>query len=93
MEVTQAFRGVVEKMGVEVRTGTAYEGRRGKNEIITNRGTIPFKKLINAAGLYADKVARDFGFAQNYVIIPFKGIYLKGQRQFCRSYRQRLPRP
>ena len=28
-------------------------------------------------GLYADKIARDFGFSQHYTIIPFKGIYLK----------------
>jgi L-2-hydroxyglutarate oxidase LhgO len=35
------------------------------------------KFIINAAGLYADKIAKDFGFSRNYVIIPFKGIYLK----------------
>ena len=33
--------------------------------------------MINAAGLYADKVAKDFGFSEKYTIIPFKGIYLK----------------
>ena len=32
--------------------------------------------VINAAGLYADKVARDFGFSQEYRILPFKGLYL-----------------
>ena len=32
--------------------------------------------MINAAGLYADKIARDFGFSQNYKILPFKGLYL-----------------
>ncbi|MBW2624094.1 MAG: FAD-dependent oxidoreductase, partial [Deltaproteobacteria bacterium] len=31
---------------------------------------------INAAGLYADRVARDFGFARHYKILPFKGLYL-----------------
>ncbi len=35
------------------------------------------KKIINAAGLYADKIAKSFGFSKNYKIIPFKGIYLK----------------
>jgi L-2-hydroxyglutarate oxidase LhgO len=32
--------------------------------------------LVNAAGLYADVVAREHGFSQNYRIVPFKGRYL-----------------
>ena len=32
--------------------------------------------VVNAAGLYADSVARDFGFSQSYRIVPFKGRYL-----------------
>jgi L-2-hydroxyglutarate oxidase LhgO len=32
--------------------------------------------VVNAAGLYADRVARDFGFSEDYRILPFKGIYL-----------------
>jgi len=32
--------------------------------------------VINAAGLYADRVARDFGFSERYRILPFKGLYL-----------------
>lgn len=35
------------------------------------------KMIINAAGLYADKIAKDFGFSKNYVLVPFKGIYLE----------------
>lgn len=31
---------------------------------------------INAAGLYADKIAQDFGFSKSYRILPFKGLYL-----------------
>jgi L-2-hydroxyglutarate oxidase LhgO len=38
---------------------------------------IKANRIINAAGLYADKIAKDFGFSKNYTIIPFKGIYLK----------------
>lgn len=32
--------------------------------------------VINAAGLYADKIAKDFNFSTR-TITPFKGIYLK----------------
>jgi len=48
-----------------------------KTRSLQIRGPVRFKKLINAAGLYADKIARDFGFSGNYIIIPFKGVYLK----------------
>lgn len=43
--------------------------------------------VINSAGLYADKIAKQFGFSQNNVIIPFKGIYLKysGEQQPIRT--------
>ena len=34
-------------------------------------------KIINCAGLYADKIAKDFDYSKEYIIIPFKGIYLK----------------
>jgi len=43
----------------------------------TSKRTIKAKKIINAAGLYADRIAKDFGYSKNYTIIPFKGIYLK----------------
>ena len=32
--------------------------------------------VVNAAGLYADKIALDFGFSERYRILPFKGLYL-----------------
>ena len=45
---------------------------------------MPFEKysksydfLINAAGLYADKIAHHFGEGLEYEVIPFKGLYLK----------------
>jgi len=60
-----------------------------KNELLKNsveiRFNTPFKmsltretkKVINCAGLYADKIAKEFGFSRDYKILPFKGIYLK----------------
>lgn len=32
--------------------------------------------VVNCAGLYADRVAWDFGFGQRFSIVPFKGLYL-----------------
>ncbi|MBK1733890.1 FAD-dependent oxidoreductase [Halorhodospira abdelmalekii] len=33
-------------------------------------------KIINCAGLYADRIAHDFGFGMPYSVLPFKGLYL-----------------
>ena len=38
---------------------------------------IKYNYLINSAGVYADKIAKSFGLATNYTLLPFKGIYLK----------------
>jgi L-2-hydroxyglutarate oxidase len=61
--------------GISVRTGTAYRGARG-SVVRTSSGDIAAGYVINAAGLYADRVARHFGFAERYRMLPFKGLYL-----------------
>ncbi|MCG5548549.1 NAD(P)/FAD-dependent oxidoreductase [Halorhodospira halochloris] len=33
-------------------------------------------RIINCAGLYADRIAHDFGFGKSYAMLPFKGLYL-----------------
>lgn len=35
------------------------------------------KYIINSAGLFADKIAKDFNCSKHYRIMPFKGLYLK----------------
>ncbi len=36
-----------------------------------------YEYLINCAGLYADKIAKQFGLSKDYTILPFRGAYLK----------------
>lgn len=62
--------------GVEFKFNTKYIGH-SDNIIKTNQGDFAVKKVVNCAGLYADKVAQDFGFGHKYTMIPFKGLYLK----------------
>ena len=58
--------------------GEAYKKRTGSHQIQTSLDrTITAKTIINCAGLYADKVARDFSLSKKYKILPFKGLYLK----------------
>ena len=64
--------------GTRILFAEGYKARAGDDAVITTKGRrIRAGHIINAAGLYADKIAKDFGFSKNYVIIPFKGIYLK----------------
>ncbi len=62
--------------GVEFRFDTRYLGRKD-NVVQTSQGDFAAKRIVNCAGLYADKVAQDFGFGERYTMIPFKGLYLK----------------
>ncbi len=61
--------------GVEMCAGEAFLRHRGKSVQVGNR-TLECGYVINSAGLYADKIARAYGFSQNYRILPFKGLYL-----------------
>ncbi len=73
--VIRAMRADAETEGVEVRTGVRYLGRR-RQALLTSEGPWEAGYLVNAAGLYADRIARDFGFSEHYRILPFKGVYL-----------------
>ena len=41
------------------------------------KAQVKYRYLINAAGAYADKIAKKYGLAKHYTMLPFKGIYLK----------------
>jgi len=61
--------------GIEILTGAPFLKREG-DTIKTGGGEFQAGYVVNAAGLYADKVAREFGFSEHYRILPFKGLYL-----------------
>ncbi len=92
-EVTIEFGKVIEEMGVTILTNTAYKKRISETEVQTTQGSIKCKKVINCAGLYADKIAQEYGFAENYVIIPFKGIYLKDKDNIAKLTTNVYPVP
>jgi L-2-hydroxyglutarate oxidase len=75
-------RRVIEEMtedakeeGITIRTGVHYL-RSKKGVVVTSQASFTAGHVINAAGLYADKIALDFGFSERYRILPFKGLYL-----------------
>ncbi|OLN24912.1 FAD dependent oxidoreductase [Desulfovibrio sp. DV] len=75
LEVLGAMTDAAREAGVRVLTSTRYLGRENGG-VRTSQGVHGARYVINAAGLYADKVARDFGFSKNHYLLPFKGLYL-----------------
>ena len=61
--------------GVKIDRGIQYVKKHGRM-IQTSSDSYEAGYVVNAAGLFADHVARDFGFSERYRILPFKGLYL-----------------
>ena len=74
-EVMKSMVADAKQAGIDIRTKTPYLGVN-KGIVSTDKGGIAAGYVINAAGLYADKIAHEFGFAEHYRILPFKGLYL-----------------
>lgn len=74
-EVLREFISNARQLGIRIQNGTKF--LQTKNGVVrTSQGDLSTGYVINAAGLYADKIARAYGFAQDYRILPFKGLYL-----------------
>ncbi|MCA9479710.1 MAG: L-2-hydroxyglutarate oxidase [Nitrospirales bacterium] len=61
--------------GVHIHCGVRYQSRHSDG-VQTDRDLYQARYVVNAAGLFADTIARDYGFSQEYKILPFKGLYL-----------------
>lgn len=77
IEVCQSMRKELESQGIKIVTNTAFEHRAGGNNIIAGGQEFEARKLINCAGVFAEKIAKKFGFCKDYFMLPFKGIYLE----------------
>ena len=75
LQVVNAMQHDALHEGIRIQCGTAYQGR-DNGTVRTNQGSIDAGYVVNAAGLYADKIAMDYGFSEKYRILPFKGLYL-----------------
>ncbi len=75
--VLGALREDLEAAGVRVVTGCRVLRLAGPDLAETTAGRVRFERFVNAAGAHCDEVARAFGLAGHYRLIPFKGIYRK----------------
>lgn len=67
----------LKKSGVQFFFNTPYIKRIPKNGIYAGNIQLFADRYINTAGLYSDKIARDFNAGEKYCIVPFKGVYLE----------------
>jgi len=75
--ISAVLREKLENSGVTFIFGDGYASKSEDGIFLKSGIKIQCDKVVNCAGLYADKVANDFGFGTHYTIIPFKGMYLK----------------
>jgi len=75
VSVVQSMEQDARREGIEIHYGVRYLGRDGGG-VRTSAGTAAAGYVVNCAGLYADRIARDYGFGRDYQLLPFKGLYL-----------------
>ena len=76
--VAQAFVAELIENGGEVLTGAQVVGLSADREgvrIRTTFGEVAARRLINCAGLYADKLALEMGIEPGLRIVPFRGEF------------------
>ena len=70
-EVMGSFVTDAKQAGIRILNNTRFLGARD-GVVSTTQGEISAGYVINAAGLYADKIAKEYGFAEHYRILPFE---------------------
>jgi L-2-hydroxyglutarate oxidase len=107
-QVAAAYRKLLEKRGVEVRTGwrlascrrmpdqLLLEPQRDSTAASLVRENVACRNLVACAGLYADRVAELCGVAPDMRIMPFRGEYYElapSRRDLVRNLIYPVPDP
>ena len=89
-DVMTALTKQAQGAGIGLYANTAFRKLANQN-IITTQGEFQAGYVINAAGLYADTIAKSFGFAQTSKILPFKGLYLYAKQPMVHTHIYPVP--
>jgi len=92
-EVVQALGRRVQARGGIVHLGTHVASASPGALVLGDRRQVSVGHIINAAGLYAAQVARAFGVGEEFVMLPFKGLYWYGNWAPGRLQRHVYPVP
>lgn len=71
------LRAQLEQKGVVFRFNSQALGPLARGQLRTTAGVLHHGMLFNCAGAYADTLAKAYGLAADYALVPFKGIYWK----------------
>jgi len=77
-EVARTLAEDVQALGGEIKTGHRVTHIRLKPSLVelqTPQGAVRARCLVNCAGLYADRIARQAGLQPPVCIVPFRGEY------------------
>ena len=83
-KVTNAYAKVFLEGGGTIKTNCQFLSlKKSNNEfvIITTKGEIKTKFLVNCGGLYCDRIAKICGVDPGLQIIPFRGEYFKLKKE------------
>lgn len=76
VEVMAALTGEATNCGIEIRCGGSLdEVDVARRQLVWAGERLTYGHVVNAAGLYADRVAHRFGVGRRYTILPFRGTY------------------
>lgn len=77
VEVMTSLVKKAEALGIHIHFNEQFISHDVKQKTVsTSKRKINVGFVVNAAGLYADKIAKQYGFSKHYEIVPFKGLYL-----------------
>lgn len=76
LRVCQVIKEDIEARGGKFSFDTAFVSPL-PDGFLSTRGEFRAGRVLNCAGLYADRIARQYGLAEDYTLLPFKGLYLK----------------
>lgn len=91
--VTKKLSEVVVGLGCTLQLGSKVVNAGPGKIDLENGASVTAGHIVNAAGLYADKVAHWFGVGRNYQMMPFKGLYLYSNWADGKLTRQVYPVP
>ncbi len=76
LEVGRTLYHLLKKKKVNFLLNCKYKNRVADNKVIAGEFLITTQKIVNAAGVYSEKIAKEFNFAKNYSSFPLKGTFL-----------------
>jgi (S)-2-hydroxyglutarate dehydrogenase len=77
VSVVNRLSAILQASDVQFFLNCRFIGQVDEEKIETSQGTFLYGFMFNCAGAYADSVAKKFGLARDYALVPFKGIYWK----------------